>query len=72
MVEKRLCDLNRLRWIICDREGIPYDCFLAFVDAKGETADAAAFQSNKAGQDAGVEILEQELGGALVSSSGSR
>ena len=58
-------------WRICagslgDGEGVADDGFLAFVDAEGEAADAAAVERDEAGKDAGVEILEEELGGALV------
>ena len=46
--------------------GIAYDGFVSLVDAEGEAADASAVQRDEAGQDAGVEVLQQQFGGALV------
>src|SRR5438876_530100 len=66
LVEKGLGDLQHLRRVVCDGEGIAYDGFLAFVDTEGKAADAPAVERDKAGQDAGVKVLEKKLGGALV------
>ncbi len=66
LVEEGLGDREGLRGVAVGGEGVSDDGFLAFVDAEGEAADAAAFEGDKAGEDAGVEILEEELGGALI------
>jgi len=66
LVEKRLRDLNHLRGVAGYGEGVADDSLLTFIDAKGKAADASAIERDKAGQDAGVEILEEEFGGALV------
>jgi hypothetical protein len=58
--------LQHLRGVVGYGEGVAYDSFLGFVDAEGEAADASAIEGDKAWQDAGVEILEEEFGGALV------
>ena len=65
-MKERLRDLKRLRWIICNGEGVPYDRFLPFVDAKRKATNSTSIESNKAGQNAGVEILKQEFGGTLI------
>src|SRR5271168_3801470 len=66
LVEEGLGDLKHLRRIVRDGKGVADYGFLAFVDAEGEAADASAVERNKTGQDAGVEILKEKLGGALV------
>ena len=66
LVEKGLRDLKHLRGVVGYGEGVADDGLLAFVDAEGEAADASAVERDKAGQDAGVEILQEQLGGALV------
>ena len=66
IVEEGLRDLKHLRWVVCGGEGVADNGFLAFVDAEGEATDAAAIEGDEAGQDAGVEILEEEFGRALV------
>ena len=66
LMEERLRDVQHLRGVVGDGEGVTDDGFLGFVDAEGEAADAAAVERDEAGQDAGVEVLEEELGGALV------
>ena len=66
VVEEELRDLKHLRRFVRDGEGVADDGLLAFVDAEGEAADASAVERDEAGQDAGVEVLEEELGGALV------
>ena len=55
-----------MRGVVVGGEGVADYGFLAFVDAEGEAADASAIEGDKAGQDAGVEILEEEFGGALI------
>ena len=42
-------------------EDVAHDSLVAFVDAEGEPADAPAGQRDEAGQDARVEILQQQL-----------
>ncbi len=42
------------------------DRLVALVDAEGVAADASTVQGDEAGEDARVEVLEQELGGGLV------
>ena len=59
-------DLERLLLIVGDGVGIADDRLVAFVDAEGEAADATAVERDKAGQDAGVEVLQEEFGGAAV------
>ena len=66
LVEKRLRDLQHLRGVVRDGEGVTDDGFLALVDAEGEATDASTIERDKAGQDAGVKVLEKKLGGALV------
>src|SRR5437764_1938153 len=66
LVQKGLRDLNHLRGVIGYREGVAYDSFRTFVDAEAKAADASAFKRDKAGEDSGVEILEEEFGGALI------
>jgi hypothetical protein len=66
LVEERLCDREGLRGVAVGCEGVSDNGFLAFVDAEGEAADAAAVEGDKAWEDAGVEILEEEFGGALI------
>src|SRR5258708_103456 len=66
VVQQELRDVNYLRWVVCQGEGVAYYGFLAFIDAEGEAADASAVERDEAGQNAGVEVLQEELGGALV------
>ena len=66
LVEQGLRDVQHLRRVVGHGEGVADDSFLAFVDAESEAADATAIERNKAGQDAGVEILEEKFGGALI------
>jgi hypothetical protein len=66
MVQKELGDVDHLRRIVRKRKGVAYYGFLAFVDAEGEAADAAAVERDEAGQNAGVEVLQEEFGGALI------
>ena len=66
LVEEGLCDREGLRGVAVGGKSVADYGFLAFVDAEGEAADAAAVEGDKAGEDAGVEILEEEFGGALV------
>jgi len=47
------------------------DRFMAFVDAEGIAADAAAIERDEAGKDAGVEVVEQQVGGAAIVPSSS-
>ena len=42
MMEESSRGLKCLRRLVCNGEGIPDDRLLAFVDAEGETADAAS------------------------------
>ena len=46
------------------------DGLVAFVDAEGVAADAAAVERDEAGEDAAVEVFEEKLGGAACSPSG--
>jgi hypothetical protein len=41
--------------------GIADDGFIAFIDAEGVSADAAAVEGDKAREDAGVEVLKEKL-----------
>ena len=66
VVEKGLGDVQHLGRVARDGEGVAHDGFLALVDTEGEAADASAIERDEAGQDAGVEVLEEKLGGALV------
>jgi hypothetical protein len=66
VVQKDLRDLYDLRRLSRNRKGVADDGLLAFVDAEGEAADAPTVEGDEAGKDAGVEVLEEELGGALV------
>ncbi len=47
-------------------EGVADDGLGTLVDAEGEAADAAVIESDEAGEDLGLEVLEEELGGAAV------
>ena len=42
------------------------DGFEVFVDAEGETDDASAVEGDETGEDAGVEVLQEEVGGGAV------
>jgi hypothetical protein len=66
MVQKDLRDVDHLRGIVGESEGVAYYGLLAFVDAEGESADASAVEGDEAGQDAGVKVLQEKLGGTLV------
>jgi hypothetical protein len=66
VVEKGLGDVKHLSLVVRDSEGIADDGFLAFIDTEGETADASAIERDEARKDAGVEVLKEKLGGALV------
>jgi hypothetical protein len=66
VMKKRLGDVEHLSLVVRDGEGVAHDGFLAFVDTEGETADASSIERDEAGKDAGVEVLEEKLGGALV------
>src|SRR6266853_4906446 len=66
VVQQELRDGNHLRRVVRQGEGVAYYGFLSFVDAEGKAADASAIERDKSGQDAGVEVLQQKLGGALV------
>ena len=65
-MEQGLGDGQSLRGIGGCGEGVADYGFLAFVDAEGEAADAAAVEGDESGEDARVEVLEEELGGALI------
>ncbi len=66
VMQKELRDLNDLRRFARDGKGVADDGLLAFIDAEGEAADTSSVEGDEAGQDAGIEVLEEELGGALV------
>ena len=66
LVEQGLRDLKHLRGIVCDSEGVADYGFLAFLDTEGEAADATAIESDETREDAGVEILKEELRGTLI------
>ena len=65
-VEKDLGDLAALLGISCERVGVTDYGLVAFVDAEGVAGDFAAIESDEAGKDAGVEVLQKEFGGAAV------
>ena len=66
LVEQGVGDGEGLRGVGGCGEGVADYGFLAFVDAEGEAADAAAVEGDESGKDARVEVLEEELGGALI------
>ena len=66
MLEECVGDAERLGVVAADGVDVADDCFVALVDAEGEAADAAAVEGDEAGQDAGVEILKEKLGGAAI------
>ncbi len=66
LMEELLGDLKNLCVVAADGEGVADYGFLAFVDAEGEAADASTVESDETGEDAGVEVLEEKLGGTLV------
>jgi hypothetical protein len=49
-----------------DGEGVADDGLGPLVDAEGVAADAAVIEGDEAGEDLGVEVLEEELGGAAI------
>ncbi len=59
-------DVQGCGWVVGYCVGVSDDGLVSFVDAEGETADASAIERDEAGQDAGVEVLQQQLGRALV------
>ena len=62
LVEEGLGDGKSLCGVSGCGEGVADYGFLAFVNAEGESADAAAVEGDEAGEDAGVEVLEEKLG----------
>src|SRR5260370_35183726 len=64
--EEGLCGLEGLGGIVRDGVDVADDSLMAFVDAEGVAADAAAVESDEAGEDARVEILQEKLGGGLI------
>jgi hypothetical protein len=66
LMQELLGDVKHLRRIVCNCEGIANYGLLPFIDAEGEAADAPAVERDEAGQDTGVEILKEKLGGALI------
>jgi len=66
LVDEGLSDGKGLRGIGGGGEGVADHGLLALVDAEGEAADASALEGDEAGEDAGVEILKEEFGGALI------
>ena len=66
MLEEGVGGADGLSGVAAGRVGVTYDRFVALVDAEGEAADAAAVEGDEAGEDAGVEVLEEELGGAAI------
>ncbi len=64
--EEGLCGLEGPCGVVRDGVDVADDSLMAFVDAEGVAADAAAVESDEAGEDARVEILQEELGGGLV------
>jgi hypothetical protein len=59
-------DVQGYGWVIGYCVGVSDDGFVSFVDAESEATDASAVECDEAGQDAGVEVLQQQLGRALV------
>ena len=49
-----------------DGEGVADDGLMFLVDTEDVAGDAAVFDGDVAGEDAGVEILEKEIGGGAV------
>ncbi len=66
LMKELLGNLEDLRMVVAYGEGVTDHSLLAFVDAEGESADASTVKSDKAGEDAGVEVLKKKLGGALI------
>ena len=62
VVEEGVGDAEGLGGVAGGGVGVAYDGFVALVDTEGEAADAAAVEGYEAGEDAGVEVLEEELG----------
>jgi hypothetical protein len=65
-MEKQLRGLEGLGDIVREGVDVADDGLMAFVDAEGVAAYASTVEGDEAGQDARVEVLEQELGGGLV------
>ena len=49
-----------------DGEGVADDRLVFFVDTEDVAGDAAVFDGDVAGEDAGVEVLEEQIGGGAV------
>jgi hypothetical protein len=49
-----------------DGEGVADDRLIVLVDTEDVSGDAAIFDGDVAGEDAGVEVLEEQIGGAAV------
>ena len=59
-------DVQGCGWVVGYCVGVSDDGFVSFVDAEREATDASAVERDEAGQDAGVEVLQEQLGGTLV------
>ena len=66
VVEEGVGGAKGLGGVAAGGVGVADDGLVAFVDAEGETADAAAIEGDEAGEDTGVQILQEELGGAAI------
>jgi hypothetical protein len=66
MLEKDVGDVEGLLLIAGDGVGIADDRFVSLVDAESEAADAASVECDETGKDVGVEVLQEEFGGAAI------
>ena len=66
MPQQPLGDLQRVLRIVRDGIDIPNDNLVSLVHAKRKSANPPSIQSYKAGEYAGVQVLQQEVTGTLV------
>src|ERR1700722_44191 len=66
MTQQSLSDLQRVLRIVRDGVDIANDNFVPLVHAKRKPANPPPIQSYKAGENAGIQVLQQEVTGTLV------
>jgi hypothetical protein len=66
MMQEGAGDVEHLQGVSGYGVSVSDDGFVAFVDAEGEAADAAAVEGDETWEDTRVEILQEEFGGALI------
>jgi hypothetical protein len=64
--QQEASDLDIAHERVADGEGVANDGLVALEDAERVAADTAAVEGDEAGEDAGFEVFEEELGGAVV------